>query len=263
MMTGVESQSASSCSLPGCAGEVPMEFPSSRPAYCLDPVKAKQHVDRIRHFRILVMGRANAGKTTILQRVCNTMDEPEIVNREGWKLDANVVQASLAHGEHNIEDELIFRSHPQFIFHDSCGFEAGSEKQFDMMKKFVLDRARTPKLDERIHAIWFCVPLNESHRMITAAERKFFDECDTGHVPVILLSTKADSLELEVFEQLEDQGFDVDDATRAKEMEEEILSNYIVKLKNWLNNLEFPPHDYLSLSSRYSIHMLHWDCQMT
>ena len=27
-------------------------------------------------FRILVNGRANAGKTTLLQRVCNTTDDP-------------------------------------------------------------------------------------------------------------------------------------------------------------------------------------------
>ena len=28
------------------------------------------------HFRILVIGRANAGKTTLLQRVCNTAEDP-------------------------------------------------------------------------------------------------------------------------------------------------------------------------------------------
>ena len=28
------------------------------------------------HFRILVIGRANAGKTTLLKRVCNTTEEP-------------------------------------------------------------------------------------------------------------------------------------------------------------------------------------------
>ena len=27
-------------------------------------------------FRILVIGRANAGKTTLLQRVCNTKEDP-------------------------------------------------------------------------------------------------------------------------------------------------------------------------------------------
>ncbi|KIN97987.1 hypothetical protein M404DRAFT_158673, partial [Pisolithus tinctorius Marx 270] len=105
-------------------------------------------------FRILIMGRANAGKTTILQRVCNTTDKPEIFNGEGEKVDATVVQGSLKCGYHNIEDELVFKSNQRFVFHDSHGFEAGSEGEFDMMKEFVMDRAKTTKLDKRIHAIW-------------------------------------------------------------------------------------------------------------
>src|SRR5882757_4874318 len=38
-------------------------------------------------FRILVVGRANAGKTTLLQRVCNTAEKPEIFDREGKKVN--------------------------------------------------------------------------------------------------------------------------------------------------------------------------------
>ena len=37
-------------------------------------------------FRILIIGRANAGKTTILQKVCNTTEDPEIYNAEGEKV---------------------------------------------------------------------------------------------------------------------------------------------------------------------------------
>ena len=36
-------------------------------------------------FRILVIGRANAGKTTLLKRVCNTSEDPRIYN-EGTNL---------------------------------------------------------------------------------------------------------------------------------------------------------------------------------
>ena len=32
--------------------------------------------EKYSHFRILVIGRANAGKTTLLQRVCNTTEDP-------------------------------------------------------------------------------------------------------------------------------------------------------------------------------------------
>jgi hypothetical protein len=33
-------------------------------------------------FRVLIIGRANAGKTTILQRVCDTTESPEIYRRD-------------------------------------------------------------------------------------------------------------------------------------------------------------------------------------
>ena len=39
-------------------------------------------------FRILVIGRANAGKTTLLQRVCNTTEDPCIYddNKNFWRV---------------------------------------------------------------------------------------------------------------------------------------------------------------------------------
>jgi GTPase SAR1 family protein len=43
--------------------------------------------EKFGRFRILVVGRANAGKTTLLQRVCNTTEKPEIFDREGNKVD--------------------------------------------------------------------------------------------------------------------------------------------------------------------------------
>ena len=37
-------------------------------------------------FRVLIIGRANAGKTTILQRVCNTTEKPKFFNQKGHKV---------------------------------------------------------------------------------------------------------------------------------------------------------------------------------
>ena len=42
---------------------------------------------RFRQFRILVIGRANAGKTTILRKVCNTTGDPIIFDPEGNKVN--------------------------------------------------------------------------------------------------------------------------------------------------------------------------------
>ncbi|KAI9462109.1 hypothetical protein HD554DRAFT_2128481 [Boletus coccyginus] len=94
-------------------------------------------------FRILIVGRANAGKTTILRGICNSTENPEIYDGDGNK-----------RGIHNVENELIFRSNDKLVFHDSQGFEAGREDEFLEMKKFIADRAKTTLLKKRIHAIW-------------------------------------------------------------------------------------------------------------
>ena len=41
-----------------------------------DSEKAARLRAKYTHFRILVIGRANAGKTTLLKRVCNTKEDP-------------------------------------------------------------------------------------------------------------------------------------------------------------------------------------------
>ena len=42
--------------------------------------------EKFGRFRILIVGRANAGKTTILQRICNTTETPEIYDGKGNKV---------------------------------------------------------------------------------------------------------------------------------------------------------------------------------
>ena len=42
----------------------------------IKPKSARNLRARYTRFRILVIGRANAGKTTLLQRVCNTTEDP-------------------------------------------------------------------------------------------------------------------------------------------------------------------------------------------
>ena len=39
-----------------------------------------------KRFRVLIIGRANAGKTTILQRVCNATEQPKIFNHKGHEV---------------------------------------------------------------------------------------------------------------------------------------------------------------------------------
>ncbi|KAG6331379.1 hypothetical protein ID866_7712 [Astraeus odoratus] len=195
------------------------------------------------------MGRANAGKTTVLQRICNTTDLPEVFDGNGNKLNLTLgISNCYQRGYHNIVDELVFRSNQHFVFHDSCGFEAGSEDGFKKMKDFVIKCSSTPKLKERIHAIWFCIPINDYERPITAAEEKFFNECDTGNVPVIVLLTKADTLNLLAIGQLRDKGYDMRKAkARAGDLEKQLLINMQECIAQQLSQCKFAPKAYVPL----------------
>ncbi|KAJ7932367.1 hypothetical protein B0H13DRAFT_1593175 [Mycena leptocephala] len=111
-------------------------------------------------FRILVIGRANAGKTTLLKRVCNSVKEPKIYDKDGKKV---CLSSSLIHlcssddfqrGEHNVENQMIFKSNPGFIFHDSRGFESGALEETEKAKNFIKTRAASSSLAEQLHAIW-------------------------------------------------------------------------------------------------------------
>lgn len=156
-----------------------------------DMDEAIEYRSKFQHFRTLIIGRANAGKTTLLKKVCNSIEDPEIFSPSGEKVIESVAfehrqsshSRSIAarsirragvsrglfgypapihprlivaqRGIHDIENELIFRSNPQFIFHDSRGFESGSLDEIKTVKSFIADRARSRELPEQLHAIWY------------------------------------------------------------------------------------------------------------
>ncbi|KAG2037941.1 hypothetical protein BDR03DRAFT_354923 [Suillus americanus] len=167
---------------------------------------------KFKRFRILIIGRANAGKTTILQRVCKTRENPEIYNSAGEKIDLAVLMASRERGVHDIENEMVSRSNPGFVFHDSRGFEAGGQPEFDKVKAFIAGRSKEKRLKNRIHVIWYCIPMDEDGRSFTEAEVKFFSQCDTGSIPVIVLFTKFDALYDDEFAELISKGVSRKDA---------------------------------------------------
>src|SRR5277367_3337032 len=57
-------------------------------------------------FRILIIGRANAGKTTILQKLCNTSKSPVVYGPDGKKV----------RGTHHSTTEFINTSLDPFIY---------------------------------------------------------------------------------------------------------------------------------------------------
>jgi hypothetical protein len=70
----------------------PFTSESSGPQLALDlthfdAMDAQEKLPRVPKdikFRVLIIGRANAGKTSILQRVCDTTESPEIYSVDSW-----------------------------------------------------------------------------------------------------------------------------------------------------------------------------------
>jgi hypothetical protein len=58
---------------------------------------------------------------------------------------------------HKIEIELVFRSNPGFIFHDSRGFEAGDTAELNTVKKFIEAKSKEKKLSSQLHVIWYAI----------------------------------------------------------------------------------------------------------
>ncbi|KAI6127407.1 hypothetical protein EDD16DRAFT_284577 [Pisolithus croceorrhizus] len=196
-------------------------------------------------FRVLIIGRANAGKTTILQRVCGTMEVPKVRDKYGRKIEV-YVQGSLERGEHDIDNEITFRSNPRYVFHDSRGFEAGRIDELKKVESFIAERAKARRLGDRIHAIWYCIPMTDRARAITAVEDTFFSRCGTSNVPVIAIFSKFDGLDPVAYGQLCKEGKNKLDAKlMAPERAMKIFDdgNYM----RCLLAMKYPPQDHICL----------------
>jgi len=170
-------------------------------------------------FRILIIGRANAGKTTILQKVCNVSKDtkPVVYDADGNEIkpghgskfsslrnrllpsswmrkrraaqpsgsesdsdrnDTDILRSSTQRGRHDITNQITYPG-SRFIFHDSRGIEAGSLDEFQIIHTFIRERASKPSLDKQLHAIWFCVSMDNT-RPLVEAELALFNK-DTAN----------------------------------------------------------------------------------
>ncbi|KAJ7136964.1 hypothetical protein C8R44DRAFT_608028 [Mycena epipterygia] len=204
--------------------------------------------------RVLIMGRANAGKTTILKKICYSSENPQIFTPDGKEINLSVVEGSVGRGLHDIENQLIFKSNPQFIFHDSRGFESGSVEETEKVRAFIAKRAASTNLSDQLHAIWYCLP-TDTNRPLMESDKQFFNTHVAGKVPVIAIFTKFDALLFEASCQLEDEGIDREEARHrsTKHADKILTTNFI----NPLMSTAFPPSDYVRLAD---MHMADSNC---
>ncbi|THU79564.1 hypothetical protein K435DRAFT_823875 [Dendrothele bispora CBS 962.96] len=188
---------------------------------------------KYKHFRILVIGRANAGKTTLLKRVCNTTEEPCIYDKQNNNLIH--LDPLYQRGTHDVNRPFAFKSNPQFIFHDSPGFEAGGVEELNKVQQFIEKHAKATEVKDQLHVIWFCFRPDIS-RPLLDLEKQFFNK-HAKNVPVIAIYTKFDDLVSQVYDP---------------EREEEENHQYAIfclrdKFEQPLDKCEFPPKAHLHL----------------
>ncbi|KAJ6537885.1 hypothetical protein B0H19DRAFT_1078993 [Mycena capillaripes] len=226
---------------------------------------------KCKHFRILVIGRANAGKTTLLKKVCDSIDDPEIFDPEGNtnRIDAGVVEGSigvgllilrshspsdeLQRGLHDINNQLIFKSNPQYIFHDSRGFESGSMEETNKVKSFITKRAGGNNLSEQLHAIWYCLA-TDTNRPLLEADEDFFGTDVTGKVPVLAILTKCDAVVSDAFQELLDENEDPVTALVDQRAREMLNGRFVDPLKL----MGYPPADYVQVKDMHE----NGDCEI-
>ncbi|TFK57861.1 hypothetical protein BDN72DRAFT_884328, partial [Pluteus cervinus] len=185
---------------------------------------------KYKHFRILVIGRANAGKTTLLKRVCNTTEEPSIYD-EG---KINLLEGTDQRGVHDIRRAFTFASNPGFLFHDSAGFEAGGEKELKDVQAFIAERVKANEVADQLHAIWFCFEPNTS-RPLLELEHRFFNEERPQNVPLVAIFTKFDDLMTQVY-----------DFDKSEDENHEIAEHELeIKFKKPLYAYKFPPRAHV------------------
>jgi len=107
----------------------------------------------------------------------------------------------------------VFANHDGYVFHDSRGFEAGAEDELKIVQDFVRRKSQEKRLKDRLHAIWYCIPLDNNRPSLDL--RHFDDICQDKNVPVIAVFTKYDQFRREVRMKMEDRpcgpGTNVDD----------------------------------------------------
>ncbi|KAJ7251933.1 hypothetical protein C8J57DRAFT_1077810 [Mycena rebaudengoi] len=201
---------------------------------------------KCQHFRILVIGRANAGKTTLLKKVCHSIEKPEIYDPKGNRIDVEVVEGSIGRGLHDINNQLIFKSNPQYIFHDSRGFESGSLDETNEVKAFIALRATSNTLSEQLHAIWYCLA-TDTNRPLLEADEDFFGTDVAGKVPVIAIFTKCDAVVSDAFQNLLDEGKDTDVPLVDQRAQEMLNTRFADRLKS----MGHPPADYVQVKDMH------------
>ncbi|KAJ7488023.1 hypothetical protein FB451DRAFT_1126422 [Mycena latifolia] len=207
-------------------------------------------------FRILVIGRRNAGKTTILKRMCGSDgSDLEIINVEGEKVDPSILEPNRQRGMSNIENQITFKSNPLFVFHDSRGIEAGAEHEqnsplsAEYLWNFLEKRSKRTRIQDQVHAIWFCIPMDNPRAPSAEFELAFFNaKSSPGKFPVIAVFTKFESLLDEAYDSLPEDD-DLSDAERDEKACKVAQLKFEGTVLKAIQSTKYPPNEVVQLQN--------------
>ncbi|KAF7368446.1 GTP-binding protein [Mycena venus] len=211
----------------------------------------EQIKERCPRFRILVIGRRNAGKTTILKKMCDSDgSDLRIVDRNGNEVDPSILEPDRQRGMSDIENEITFGSNPLFVFHDSRGIEVGAEHDensplcTDSLWEFVNKRSREPRIRDQIHAVWMCIAMDNQRAPSSEFELAFFN-ARASPVPVIAVFTKFEALIDEAYNDLPED--DLSDTEKEKNASRDAQSKFDKTVRKAIENTAHPPDQFVQL----------------
>ncbi|KAF9520024.1 hypothetical protein BS47DRAFT_1336318 [Hydnum rufescens UP504] len=202
-----------------------------------------------RRFRVLVLGPANAGKTTLLERLTDSPAGEAIVTRNGKRI-TEIPRGYDQRGIHSIDDEITYESNPDLVFHDSGGFEARGVEEVEAVWQFIRRRSLASP-SQQLHAIWLCIPTGND-RPFGFLQSGFFNE-PTASVPVIGIFTKLDGRETKIMtEVLGPAPKPSDFLDRAPEVEQKV-AEFVNGLETQFRNQPYPPAGFLTVGNMHEV----------
>ncbi|KAK1230759.1 hypothetical protein PQX77_006136, partial [Marasmius sp. AFHP31] len=195
--------------------------------------------EECKRFRVLVMGRRNAGKTTLLKKMTQSSDDRVEVRDENGNLVSDhvrLLEPSVERGQSRIDLEITFPSNPGYVFHDSRGMEAGSTEEIEKLNDFMERRSKKQLLEDHLHVIWYCLPV-DSDRPLCREEMAFFENGTYG-VPVVAIFTKFEARVTKALGMLREYGAGIREARKSapkkarSDFEEHVLNPRKAQMKH-------------------------------